>query len=89
MYEFTESKDQEKRFPVLIWPRDKNTDKIIYPPERCERVVNQSYLGDQAMQKTMQMMSKLKERISIERNNKLKILIDKLETVKSNRQGEQ
>jgi hypothetical protein len=41
------------------------------------------------MQKTMQMMAKLKERVSIERNNKLKILIDKLETVKSNRQGEQ
>jgi hypothetical protein len=40
------------------------------------------------MQKTMQMMAKLKERVSIERNNKLKILIDKLETVKSNRQGE-
>jgi len=41
------------------------------------------------MQKTLQMMAKLKERVSIERNNKLKILIDKLETVKSNRQGEQ
>ena len=52
MYEFTESKAQQERFPVLIWTRDKMTERIVYPPERCERVVNQSIVGDEAMQKT-------------------------------------
>ena len=39
------------RFPVLMWVRDKETDKIVYPPERCEKVVSRSLVGEQEMMK--------------------------------------